>query len=181
MKAVIDAFKRTLWDLRDATQISGITCKAQVHEIGRLSGVFRGRRAGVPKWVGPLMVLPALLLPAVAPAQQSSSKTQTSSNELMALNGNSSKDVQNRVTHDPSYVIGPTTLLDISVWKEPEVSRTVSVRRDGMISLPLLNNVQPKGLKLTDQQAHFPKGWKELITGPKCTGFARRIKHHAIA
>ncbi|MGH9725219.1 MAG: polysaccharide biosynthesis/export family protein, partial [Candidatus Acidiferrales bacterium] len=36
---------------------------------------------------------------------------------------------------DPNYVIGPQDMLDISVWKEPGVTRTVPVRPDGKISL----------------------------------------------
>ncbi len=49
-------------------------------------------------------------------------------------------------------------MLDVSVWKEPEVSRVVPVRPDGNISLPLLNDVQAAGLtpsqlaaQITDQ------------------------------
>jgi polysaccharide export outer membrane protein len=48
-------------------------------------------------------------------------------------------------TTDPDYVIGPADLLDISVWKEPEVSRAVPVRPDGKISLPLIDDVQAAG------------------------------------
>src|SRR5579862_3304137 len=57
-------------------------------------------------------------------------------------------------TADPNYVIGPQDILDINVWKEPEVSRAVPVRPDGKISLPLLNDVQAAGLtpaQLTQQ------------------------------
>ncbi len=180
MKAVIDAFKKAKWDSRDATQIFGINCKAQVHEIGLLSRVFHGRRAGVRKWVGPLMVLLALLLPSVAPAQQSSSKTQTSGKELMALNGNSSKEVQNRVTGDPSYVIGPTDVLDISVWKEPEVSRTVPVRPDGRISLPLLSDVQAAGLTPTQLAAHITESLRKFMTGPQVTVIVATINSQRI-
>src|ERR1700675_1848830 len=49
-------------------------------------------------------------------------------------------------TADPNYVIGAQDVLDVSVWKEPEVSRIVPVRPDGKISLPLLNDVQAAGL-----------------------------------
>ena len=49
-------------------------------------------------------------------------------------------------TTDPSYVIGPEDVLDINVWKEPDVSRVVPVRPDGRISLPLINDVQAGGL-----------------------------------
>jgi len=45
-------------------------------------------------------------------------------------------------TDDPNYVIGPQDVLDINVWKEPDISRSVPVRPDGKISLPLLNDVQ---------------------------------------
>lgn len=45
-----------------------------------------------------------------------------------------------------SYVIGPEDVLDIAVWSNTEISRTVPVRPDGKISLPLLNDVQAAGL-----------------------------------
>jgi polysaccharide export outer membrane protein len=45
------------------------------------------------------------------------------------------------------YVIGPEDVLDISVWDNTQISRTVPVRPDGRISLPLLNDVQAAGLK----------------------------------
>ena len=43
-------------------------------------------------------------------------------------------------------MIGPEDMLDINVWKEPDVSRVVPVRPDGRISLPLINDVQAAGL-----------------------------------
>jgi polysaccharide export outer membrane protein len=44
------------------------------------------------------------------------------------------------------YQIGPEDALEISVWKNPDLSRTVVVRPDGKISLPLLNDLQAAGL-----------------------------------
>ena len=38
-------------------------------------------------------------------------------------------------------------VIEVSVWKEPELSRTVPVRPDGKITLPLLGDVQAEGLK----------------------------------
>src|ERR1700691_2812192 len=49
-------------------------------------------------------------------------------------------------TTDPAYMIGPEDVLDINVWKEPDMSRVVPVRPDGRISLPLINDVQASGL-----------------------------------
>jgi polysaccharide biosynthesis/export protein len=176
----VTEFKKADGGFREATQVFGITHKAQVHEIGLLSQIFRGHRARVRKWVSPLMVLPALLWPPVAPAQQSPGKTQTSSNELMALSKNSIKEVQNRVAGDPSYVIGPMDVLDISVWKEPEVSRTVPVRLDGRISLPLLNDVQAAGLTPTQLAALITDKLNKFITGPQVTVIVAAINSQRI-
>src|SRR5262245_44034040 len=44
------------------------------------------------------------------------------------------------------YRIGPEDVLQIAVWKNEALSRTVPVRPDGMISLPLVNDVQAAGL-----------------------------------
>jgi len=47
---------------------------------------------------------------------------------------------------DADYKIGPQDVLRIDVWKEPDISRTIPVRPDGKVSLPLLNDVQAAGL-----------------------------------
>src|SRR5215470_14675883 len=44
------------------------------------------------------------------------------------------------------YLIGPEDVLDITVWKNcPDLCRTVPVRPDGKLSLPLVNDVQASG------------------------------------
>jgi len=43
------------------------------------------------------------------------------------------------------YVIGSEDVLDISVWKNVDLSRVVTVRPDGMISLPLLGDIRAAG------------------------------------
>src|SRR4051812_41424171 len=48
------------------------------------------------------------------------------------------------------YQIGPEDVLDISVWKNAELSRKVPVRPDGKISLPLVNDIQAAGLTPTE-------------------------------
>lgn len=44
------------------------------------------------------------------------------------------------------YVIGPEDVLDVAVWNNDKITRTVPVRPDGKISLPLVNDVQAAGL-----------------------------------
>ena len=55
------------------------------------------------------------------------------------------------------YRIGPEDVLDISVWNNTAISRTVPVRPDGKISLPLVNDVQAAGLTPTQLRSVFLK------------------------
>ncbi|MFQ5559559.1 MAG: polysaccharide biosynthesis/export family protein, partial [Nitrospinota bacterium] len=45
----------------------------------------------------------------------------------------------------PEYLIGHEDVLEISVWKNSELSKTVMVRPDGMVSLPLIGDVLAAG------------------------------------
>src|SRR5271167_4904193 len=62
-----------------------------------------------------------------------------------------------------SYVIAPDDVLAIDVWKEAEITRTVPVRPDGKISLPLLNDVQAAGLTPSQLSAVISEGLKKFI------------------
>jgi polysaccharide export outer membrane protein len=73
------------------------------------------------------------------------------------------------VTGDSNYSIGPEDVLTIDVWKEPEISRTVPVRRDGKISLPLLNDLQAAGLTPTQLSSEIVEKLHETVINPRVT------------
>ena len=70
---------------------------------------------------------------------------------------------------DASYRIGPQDVLRIDVWKETEISRSVPVRPDGKISLPLLNDVQASGLTAMELSNNITEGLKKFINNPQVT------------
>jgi|SRR3984893_8487174 polysaccharide export outer membrane protein len=72
-------------------------------------------------------------------------------------------------TNDPAYVIGPEDVLDISVWKEPDVSRVVPVRPDGRISLPLIDDVQAAGLSPQQLAKSVAEKLKKFLNEPQVT------------
>ena len=72
-------------------------------------------------------------------------------------------------TTDPAYVIGAQDVLDINVWKEPDVSRTVPVRPDGRISLPLVNDVQAAGLTPEQLAATVAERLRKYLNEPQVT------------
>ncbi|RPI08671.1 MAG: hypothetical protein EHM65_10035 [Acidobacteriales bacterium] len=69
---------------------------------------------------------------------------------------------------DPkTYIIGPEDVLTIRVWREPELSGPVAVRPDGMISLPLLNDVQAGGLTPDKLAENLKQGFTQYVTEPE--------------
>ena len=83
-------------------------------------------------------------------------------------------------TADPNYSIGPEDVLTIDVWKEPEISRTVPVRRDGKISLPLLNDVQAAGLTPTQLSSEIEEKLHETVLKPQVTVIVTQMSSQRI-
>jgi polysaccharide export outer membrane protein len=71
--------------------------------------------------------------------------------------------------HGPTqqYRIGPEDTLLISVWKNEAISRTVPVRPDGMVSLPLVNDVEAAGLTTMELRDLLTKKLAEYIPNPE--------------
>ena len=83
-------------------------------------------------------------------------------------------------TSDPNYVIGAQDVLDIDVWKEAELTRSVPVRPDGKISLPLLNDVQAAGLTPTQLSEEITTALKKFITDPQVTVIVAQINSQRV-
>jgi polysaccharide export outer membrane protein len=69
----------------------------------------------------------------------------------------------------PAYVIGPDDTLYISVWKEPDLTETLPVRADGMISMPLLNDIRAAGLTPMQLGATLTEKLKKYVSDPHVT------------
>jgi len=78
--------------------------------------------------------------------------------------------------HDDAYVIGIDDVLAINVWKEPEVSKTVPVRSDGKISLPLAGEVQASGQTPRQLEQELAAKLKSYISEPEVTVIVEQIK-----
>jgi polysaccharide export outer membrane protein len=67
------------------------------------------------------------------------------------------------------YVIGIGDSLDISVWKEGELSKQVSVRPDGMITLPLVGEIKAVGLTPNQLQDQLTAALSKVLSDPQVT------------
>lgn len=123
--------------------------------------------------------LAVFLILAVVPtkAQEPSGSHQTAQSAVPAMAGDT---VQKTATADPNYVIGAQDVLDINVWKEPDVSRVVPVRPDGKISLPLLNDVQAAGLTPDQLATKVTEELKKYVTNPQVTVIVTAINSQRV-
>jgi polysaccharide biosynthesis/export protein len=77
--------------------------------------------------------------------------------------------------HDDSFVIGNDDVLDINVWKEPDISRSIPVRSDGKISLPLVGEVQAAGRTPLKLEVEITSRLKNYISEPEVTVIVQQI------
>src|ERR1700678_3766299 len=123
------------------------------------------------------ILISVLTLAISAGAQQDAGSKQPSQPAAPAVATEVSKPA---ATTDGNYIIGAQDVLDISVWKEPEVSRVVPVRPDGKISLPLLNDVQAAGLTPSQLAAQITVSLKKYVTSPQVTVIVATINSQRV-
>lgn len=137
--------------------------------MGMYKNSSRFRHTAVLVFLG---LLPApLLLGQQSPSQKGSTQLQASSKGASQSGS---------ATADPNYVIGPQDVIDISVWKEPDLSRSVPVRPDGKISLPLLNDIQASGLTPGQLGARITSDLTKYVTNPQVTVIVSQINSQRI-
>ena len=79
------------------------------------------------------------------------------------------------------YVIGPEDVLDIAVWENTALTRTVPVRPDGKISLPLLNDVHAAGLTPMALRERLAEGLTDYIPSPVVSVLVREVHSFKVA
>jgi polysaccharide export outer membrane protein len=84
------------------------------------------------------------------------------------------------VSPEPVYVIGIDDVLRIAVWKEPDLTNTLPVRSDGMISMPLLNDVQAAGLTPMQLAALLTQKLRKYVAVPNVTVVVTQTNSHRI-
>jgi polysaccharide export outer membrane protein len=82
---------------------------------------------------------------------------------------------------DGDYKIGPEDVLDIAVWNNTAISRTVPVRPDGKISLPLLNDVQAAGLTPIQLRDALTTRLAEYVPTPEVSIIVREVRSFKVS
>ena len=81
---------------------------------------------------------------------------------------------------DDSYVIGPEDVIEVSVWKNTDLSKVVKVRPDGQISLPLIGDVKASGLTPTALKDAIAAKLKEYKETPMVSVIVQEINSYNV-
>jgi polysaccharide biosynthesis/export protein len=77
---------------------------------------------------------------------------------------------------DPTYIIGANDVLSVNVWNEPNLTRLVTVRSDGKISLPLVGELQAAGRTPAQLDDDIAVILKNYIKDPQVAVIVQEIK-----
>ena len=100
---------------------------------------------------------------------------------LEASEGQVSKSGQAAPGVAEDYRIGPEDALTIVVWKNETLSRSVTVRPDGKISLPLINEIQAAGLTPSELRDEIAKRLTEFMAPPEVSVLVNEVRSFKIS
>ena len=75
----------------------------------------------------------------------------------------------------PEYRLGPEDVIDVFVWKEPELTTTVVVRPDGRISLPLTNEIEASGKTVVQLRQEITEKLREYVAQPVVSVIVKQV------
>lgn len=76
---------------------------------------------------------------------------------------------------DAPYRIGREDVIDVAVWRDPDLSRTVSVRPDGYIAMPLVGEVKAEGMTAEQLSAALAKALSPMVQEPRVSVIVREF------
>lgn len=79
------------------------------------------------------------------------------------------------------YLIGPEDVLDVSVWNNPAISRVVPVRPDGMVSLPLINDVKAAGLTPMQLRKELARKLSDYVPSPSVSVIVNDVRSFKVS
>lgn len=77
--------------------------------------------------------------------------------------------------HDDSFIIGNEDVLAVSVWKEPDLTKSLPVRSDGKISMPLIGEMQAAGRTPAQLEREIAGKLQNYITAPEVTVIVEKV------
>lgn len=152
--------------------------------------VILPNRLIIPVPLVSLALMSLLAFTDVLSAQGSKTRNESQAAATQSATGKSASQTKPNASSSPDsgtapitptgYRVGAEDELSISVWHEPELSQQVVVRPDGMITLPLLNDVKVAGLTMEELQALLVEKLKAVVNDPQVTVSVKAVKSRRV-
>jgi polysaccharide export outer membrane protein len=88
--------------------------------------------------------------------------------------------IQEANSGQKEFVLGPEDVLEIAVWRSPDVSKDVVVRPDGKISLPLIGEVVVSGRTAKELATHISDRLKEFKENPSVSVSVKEVNSYYV-
>lgn len=125
-------------------------------------------------------IFAGMLWPLLAQDQDKPAKKQASTEAAKKDRGSNPEAKGPGTQPPPGYRVGVEDDLAIAVWHEPELSQAVTVRPDGMITLPLLNDIKVANLTTEEVQALLVEKLKPFVNDPQVTVSIKAVKSRKV-
>ena len=79
------------------------------------------------------------------------------------------------MAESPDYRLGPEDVIEVFVWKEPDLSTTVVIRPDGKISLPVVNEIEASGKTAVELRAEITGKLNQFVTNPVVSVMVKQV------
>jgi polysaccharide export outer membrane protein len=160
-------------ETQETPQIAAGSCAIPAVSNGKAAGVIMKSIArGTVQTVLSLLVLSGVSFGQTAAANPTESRPQGADAAVSSADAASGGGTK---AHDASYVVGNDDKLAISVWKEPDLTKSIPVRSDGKISLPLVGEIQAAGRTPLQLELEIANRLRNYITVPEVTVIVEQI------
>lgn len=134
-------------------------------------------RSGVRNFAARLLKWTLLLamLTGLTQAQDTAAPTQPDASKPAAAPSAANPPKSVSGIRPDSYIIGAEDVITIFVWKEPDMSKTIPVRPDGMISLPLVGEIKAAGYTPVQLEGVLADAMKKYVSEPQVTVVIEKV------
>jgi polysaccharide export outer membrane protein len=99
----------------------------------------------------------------------------------MSLQGCAQSIFQDREYESPSeFLLGPEDVLEIAVWKNQDLTKTVAIRPDGLISMPIVGDIQAAGLSANELAQHIAERLRPIVQNPAVSVNVKDLNSYSV-
>lgn len=99
----------------------------------------------------------------------------------MSLQGCAQSIPQEREYETPSeFLLGPEDVLEIAVWKNQDLTKTVTIRPDGLISMPIIGDIQAAGLTAGELAQRLADRLRQFVQNPVVSVSVKELNSYSV-